>query len=162
MIVLNLSLAALLGLNSGDRSRGRLLAAVGAAAIAATFLLVPPNFLEAQFRSRFGELRFYREEITDTIMVTESADGERMIRYGDGRGTAGTWTAFEDRMYAHIPMMLHENPKRILQIGFGVGNTLASVAKYPIEIIKVRCLNFSDQIPGPVGRVKSLQLRKAA
>jgi len=133
LIGTNLALAVLLALNSGTGSRGRVVAAVGAVAFAATFLLVPPDFLEAQFESRFGKLRFYREEITDTIMVTESADGERMIRYGDGRGTAGTWTAFEDRMYAHIPMLLHDDPKRILQIGFGVGNTLASIARYPIE-----------------------------
>jgi spermidine synthase len=144
LIVLNLSLAALLGLNSGDRLRGRWVAAIGVVSIAAAFLLIPPNLLEAQFRSRFGELRFYREEITDTIMVTESADGERMIRYGDGRGTAGTWTAFEDRMYAHIPMMLHANPKRVLQIGFGVGNTLASVVRYPIE--KATCIELSPGV----------------
>ncbi len=144
LIVMNLSLAALLGLSSGGRVGGRLVAALGAVAIAATFLLIPPNFVEAQFQSRFGELLFYREEITDTIMVTESADGERMIRYADGRGTAGTWTAFEDRMYAHIPMMLHANPKWILQIGFGVGNTLASVAKYPIE--KATCIELSPGV----------------
>ncbi len=144
LIAMNLSLATLLALNSGDSRRGGTVAVIGAVAIAATFLLIPQNFLAAQFASRFGELRFYREEITDTIMVTESPDGERMIRYGDGRGTAGTWTAFEDRMYAHIPMMLHANPKRILQIGFGVGNTLASVAKYPIE--KATCIELSPGV----------------
>ncbi len=54
-----------------------------------------------------GRIPFYREEVTDTVMVTEDGKGERLIRYSDGRGTAGTWTYIEDRMYAHIPLLLH-------------------------------------------------------
>jgi spermidine synthase len=144
LIVVNLSLGAGLALASGDRQRGGLAVGVAVASVAAAFLLIPQDFLRHQFADRFGILRFYREEVTDTIMVTESADGHRMIRYGDGRGTAGTWTAFEDRMYAHIPMMLHPEPKRVLQIGFGVGNTLASVARYPIE--RAVCVELSPGV----------------
>jgi hypothetical protein len=67
-----------------------------------------------------------------------------MIRFGDGRGTAGTNTVVEDRMYAHVPLLLHPDPKRILQIGFGVGNTLASVATYDIESAK--CIELSPGV----------------
>ncbi len=133
LVLLNLGVAVLLAFASAPRSRAAALAGAAGVVAVVAFAVVPANLLEEQFRRRFGILRFYREEVTDTVMVTESEDGHRMIRYGDGRGTAGTWTAFEDRMYAHIPMLLHEDPKRVLQIGFGVGNTLASVARYPIE-----------------------------
>lgn len=132
LVAMNLLVGSLLALRHGGRA-GLVATAVAVATLAASFVIVPPSFLEQQFIERFGVLRFYREEVTDTIMVTEAPDGERMIRYGDGRGTAGTWTAQEDRMYAHIPMLLHPNPRRILQIGFGVGNTLASVVTYPVE-----------------------------
>ena len=84
---------------------------------------------------------FYREEVTDTVMVTEDEAGGRMIRYADGRGTAGTVTVAEDRMYAHIPLLLHPEPRRILQIAFGVGNSLSSVARHPIE--RVDCVELS-------------------
>jgi hypothetical protein len=36
-------------------------------------------------------------------------------------------------MYAHIPLLLHPDPRHVLQICFGVGNSLASVLQYPVE-----------------------------
>jgi len=108
------------------------LAAVGALAVVAAVAL-PSRLFEQAFVRRFGELAFYREEVTDTIMVTDDAKRGRMIRYGDGRGTAGTGTVKEDRMYAQIPMLLHQRPLRVLNICFGVGNSLSSVAMHPIE-----------------------------
>ena len=60
-------------------------------------------------------------------MVTEAEDGSRLSRYADGRGTAGTATVVGDRLYGHLPMLLHPNPRNILQITFGVGNSLSAV-----------------------------------
>lgn len=110
------------------------LVAVGGLAVIAT-AIVPPRLFEQSFVRRFGPLPFYREEVTDTIMVTDDATRGRMIRYGDGRGTAGTGTVKEDRMYAQIPLLLHEKPLRVLNICFGVGNSLSSVAMHPVEVI---------------------------
>lgn len=107
---------------------------MGLCAVAAVALwLVPARLFEDSYARRFGKLLFYREQVTDTVMVTEDTQGERMIRYGDGRGTAGTMTAPEDRIYAHIPMLLHPEPRRVLSICFGVGNSLAAVALHPVE-----------------------------
>jgi len=68
--------------------------------------------------------------VTDTVFVTDD-EGRRMIRFGDGRGTAGTVTVREDRMYAHVPMLLHGHVERVLSICFGVGNSLAALVTYP-------------------------------
>jgi spermidine synthase len=103
--------------------------------IALTAVFTPKGLFERSFTRRFGPLLFYREEVTDTIMVTDDRVKGRMIRYGDGRGTAGTGTMPEDRMYAQIPLILHPNPLRILNICFGVGNSLASVTTHPVERI---------------------------
>lgn len=133
LVVVNLALGTGLAL-AAARGRGRLLVGGLAAALAlGAFALVPPRLFEASFAARFGPLLFYREEVTDTIMVTEDARGGRFIRYGDGRGTAGTTTVREDRMYAHIPLLLHPRPLRVLNICFGVGNSLAGVVTHPIE-----------------------------
>lgn len=116
--------------------RGRIVAVATAAALAVIAVAVVPHQLfERTFVRRFGPLPFYREEITDTIMVTDDAKRGRMIRYGDGRGTAGTGTVKEDRMYAEIPLLLHEKPLRILNICFGVGNSLSSLTMHPVERI---------------------------
>jgi predicted membrane-bound spermidine synthase len=115
-----------------ERGRGPGLVAAPAALVVA-FLALPPGLFEAQFVARFGDLLFYREEVTDTVMVTEDEKGVRMIRYSDGRGTAGTGTVIGDRMYGHLPLMLHPDPHDVLQICFGVGNSLSSVLQHPVK-----------------------------
>ena len=124
-----LGIGLLLVLSGSVRRWGLVL---GTAAIVA-LALVPAGLFEESYARRFGKLLFYREQVTDTVMVTEDARGERMIRYGDGRGTAGTMTAPEDRIYAHIPLLLHPDPRRVLTICFGVGNSLAAATLHPIE-----------------------------
>jgi spermidine synthase len=109
--------------------------AVALATAASAFLLLPPDLFRSIYEERYHKLLMYREQITDIVMVTEDEKGGRMIRYGDGRGTAGTETYREDRSYAHVALMPHPDPKRILNICFGVGNSLSSVAQYPVEHI---------------------------
>jgi len=144
LVLVNLALGAVLALASAPRRISLPLAGLAVTAAVAAFLLIPARVFEQPFLDRFGILRLYREEVTDTVMVTEAEDGSRMIRYADGRGTAGTITLPEDRTYAHIPMLLHPNPKRVLQIGFGVGHTLSSVAQYPVE--SLTCVELSPGV----------------
>ncbi|HVO25594.1 MAG TPA: fused MFS/spermidine synthase [Candidatus Margulisiibacteriota bacterium] len=143
LVLLNCVVAAVLLLASDRRQVVPVVAGL-MAVVAFAVVIVPPQLFERTFAERFGRLLFYREEVTDTVMVTEDTKGERLIRYGDGRGTAGTATMREDRMYAHIPLLLHPDPRRILNICFGVGNTLASVTTYPIE--RVDCVELSPGV----------------
>ena len=136
LVLVNLGLGAALALVAAPRP-GALAAGAGVVFAVATLGLVPARLFEARFVERFGRLLFYREQVTDTVMVTEDAGGARMIRYADGRGTAGTMTAPEDRMYGHEAMLLHPAPRRVLNICFGVGNSLASVLTYPVERVDV-------------------------
>lgn len=144
LVATNISLGGLLIASEVARRTAAWVAAGIVVVGLATLILIPHDFLENQFAQRYGALLFYREGVTDTVMVTEDAQGARMIRYSDGRGTAGTGTVIEDRTYAHIPMLLHENPRRVLQIGFGVGNTLSSVVQYPVE--HATCVELSPGV----------------
>jgi len=143
-VTVNLALGAFLALRGSRTRSGAAVAATAAVTLAVAFVLLPPQFFEAQFRERFHILRFFREEITDTVMVTEAPNGSRMIRYSDGRGTAGTSTVDGDRMYGHLPLLLHPQPKRVLQIAFGVGNSLSSVLQHPVE--HVDCVELSPGV----------------
>jgi spermidine synthase len=133
LIVLNLALGATLAFGAAPRRAG--LVAVGAAAMLAgvAVLVISPRLFQETYARRFANLLYYREEVTDTVMVTEDSRGTRMIRFGDGRGTAGTITYPEDRMYAHVPLLLHPAPRRVLSICFGVGNSLSAVTMQPVE-----------------------------
>ena len=143
LILLSLSLGALLVHRSsraapagagGTWSRASI-AGVSIALLLGTlsFVLIPQDLFKSIYEQRYHKLLMYREQITDIVMVTEDEKGQRMIRYGDGRGTAGTTTFREDRSYAHVALMPHPNPKNILNICFGVGNSLSSVTQYPVE-----------------------------
>jgi spermidine synthase len=143
LIAVNASLGVALAVASSARSRVGI-GGLGLATVLVAFALIPPNLFEDQFARRFGILRFYREEVTDTVMVTEAEDGSRMIRYADGRGTAGTATVVGDRMYGHLPLLLHPRPRNILQITFGVGNSLSSVLQHPVE--RVVCVELSPGV----------------
>lgn len=145
LIVINLAIGAGLALWASKKAAGISVAVVAGATALAAFALVPADFFEGQFRERFHKLLFFEEEITDTVMVTEAPNGLRMIRFSDGRGTAGTGTVLGDRMYGHIPLLLHPEPKRVLQITFGVGNSLSSVLQHD-SIEHVDCVELSPGV----------------
>ncbi len=133
LIFVNLATAALLALGSSERGRSVPVAVTAGVFAVVAFVALPSDLFEQQYVARFGDLVFYREEVTDTVMVTEDEQGERVIRYSDGRGTAGTGTFIGDRMYGHMPLLLHPEPRNVLQICFGVGNSLSSVLQHPVE-----------------------------
>jgi spermidine synthase len=144
LVLVNLALGGTL-LALAARGPWRAGVAAGTVAIAALALwIVPPGLVEASFTRQFGTLLYYREDVTDTVMVTDH-DGQRMIRFGDGRGTAGTMSVREDRMYAHVPMLLHGRPERVLSICFGVGNSLAALVTYP-SVERVESVELSPSV----------------
>jgi spermidine synthase len=132
LMLTNLAVSVAVALGTAGRARVAVLGTAGVTALAA-LLIVPHGLFEQSYVRRFGKLLFYREEVTDTVMVTEDVRGGRMIRFGDGRGTAGTMSVRDDRMYAHIPLVLHPAPRRVLNICFGVGNSLSAVLAHPVE-----------------------------
>jgi spermidine synthase len=133
IVLMNLAVGVALALREAAGVTRAVVVALGLATAIAAPILVPARLFERSFSERFHRLLFYREQATDTVMVTEDARGQRMIRYADGRGTAGTMTVREDRAYSHIAMLLHPAPRKVLSICFGVGNSLASVLTYPVE-----------------------------
>jgi spermidine synthase len=135
LVGLNLAAGAILVIAADARRWAPLAGALATLVFGAALFLVPPRLFEESFARRYGKLLLYREQITDTVMVTEDRTGNRYIRYGDGRGTAGTATFPEDRSYAHTAMLLHPDPRRVLSICFGVGNSLSSLAQYAVDRI---------------------------
>jgi spermidine synthase len=116
---------------------------VVAGAFAAGAMAIFVNTVERDiFRSYYeefvGKILFYKEEVADNVLVYQREDGSRGIFFSDGRGTAGTGTNLTNRLAGHIPMLLHPDPKSVLSICFGVGNTLSALAQWePDELVCV-------------------------
>ena len=108
-----------------DGRGGRICALLPAALIA-----MPRDLFRRTFLSAGDRLLFYREGATDTVGVVDGILGRNIV-YEDRRGTAGTWTFRWNFFFGHLPLLLHPGvPKSVLNICFGVGNSLSAAAAH--------------------------------
>lgn len=109
--------------------RPRTVAAAAGLALApwlAGLLLIPANsFLLLYNRSRStSALLHVEEEVTATVTVHEFPTGTRVIAT-NGVDVAGTDTMLRttQKLQGHLPLLIHPPGPRVLQIGFGSGET---------------------------------------
>jgi spermidine synthase len=97
----------------------------------ATLVAVPSDLFRRTFADDpTQEIVFYHEGATDTVAVV-ARTGQRTIMYEDRRGTAGTYSYAWNFLLGHLPMLLHPGePRLVLHICFGVGNSLSAVAAH--------------------------------
>ncbi len=96
----------------------------------AVALVTAPDLRLAHLPS--GErLRVWREGISDSVAVVETAEGHRTLRVNNRytMGGTGAWAA--QRRQAHVPLLLHPAPRRVLFLGSGTGITAAGAAAHP-------------------------------
>jgi len=129
-----------------DGRRRIALAATGLGLALLPAAVIPKTIFFDALESKLLRLLYYAEGVTDTTGVWEVAtSGDRIVTYGDGRGTAGTSTDVVNRTQGHLAHLLHPHPTRSLQICFGVGNTLAAAALHP-EVERLDCVELSPHV----------------
>jgi len=96
-----------------------------------------PRRLASWLRER-RTLLFYREGLESVIAVLRPRGSERRFLSINGKTDAGSGRedVVQQKFVAHVPMLLHEAPKRALVVGWGSGATAASVALYPVESLE--------------------------
>jgi spermidine synthase len=77
--------------------------------------------------SRVIELR---QGVMAVVAVTEDASGGRLLKVNDRFFMGGTVRSFADRRQAHIPLLLHPNPKSALFLGVGSGMTVGAATHH--------------------------------
>ena len=118
----------------------------GVATLLLAWILVPTQLFYSNYARHVGEILYYEEESTDTVMVTQNRGklSTRMLVFSDGRGTAGIPTVVEDRFYGHLPMLLHDDPREVLVICFGVGNTMGAISQHAAS--RIDCAELSPGV----------------
>jgi spermidine synthase len=131
LVAVNLACAAALAIAEAEGASRRALAAVvGFGLLPIPLLAIPSDLFRRTFAPPNENLVFYREGATDTVGVVDGPLG-RNILYEDRRGTAGTWTYRWNFFFGHLPLLLHPGvPKSVLNICFGVGNSLSAAASH--------------------------------
>lgn len=73
----------------------------------------------------------FKEGAMASVAVVRTADGHRSLRVNNRLQMGGTAAALAERRQAHIPLLLHAEPKRALFLGPGTGITLGAASAYP-------------------------------
>jgi len=108
----------------------RIGAAAAAAAAVAASATAPPLFLPSR---TVGEERplFYRDGPQATVTVTADAVGQKRLRVNAQYALGGTLGLILEAREAHLPMLLHPAPRRLLHLGVGTGDTLGAALTHP-------------------------------
>jgi spermidine synthase len=144
------------------RSRPRAIAIAVAVAVAAvvTLAMMPPwdreilssgaykyaPYLRGPNREallRAGTLRYYEEGAAGTVSVRE-VTGSVSLAIDGKVDASNAGDMLTQRLLAHLPLLLHESPRRVGIIGLGSGVTLGSALRHPIE--RADMLEISPQV----------------
>jgi spermidine synthase len=90
------------------------------------------------------QLLYYREGDNATVAVVRECNGARCILV-DGQPVAGTsrTSLVDQKMLAHLPLLLHPRPRRALTVGFGSGGTSYSMT---LHGVKVDCVEIEEAV----------------
>jgi spermidine synthase len=82
-----------------------------------------------------GKLLSYEEGVDASVTAMVDADGIRRL-YVDTNQAAedSRWDSPSHRVIAHLPLLLHPNPKRALIVGFGMGVTSYSATQHGVTV----------------------------
>ena len=71
-----------------------------------------------------SEIVYMKDDASGTVTVHDVPDGDRLISV-DGVNVAGMNLMLRttQKLQGYVPLIVHENPKKVLQIGFGSGET---------------------------------------
>ena len=113
------------------------------------WLLLPSNYVIARALSpptANERLVTLSEGVAEVIAVTDDADGRRrLLTNGHPMSSTGRNDQRYMRALAHIPLLCLDNPRDVLVIGFGVGNTTHATTLHP-SIRRVEVADLSSHV----------------
>ncbi|HUG53134.1 MAG TPA: tetratricopeptide repeat protein [Vicinamibacteria bacterium] len=85
---------------------------------------------------------FYEEGREAVIAVAERPGTGRRYLSVNGKTDAGSGAedVLTQKFIAHVPLLLHPSPRRVLVVGWGAGATVAASALYPVE--RLECVEI--------------------
>jgi spermidine synthase len=88
-----------------------------------------------------SKVLYHKEGLTTTVTVKEVAEGVLAL-YINGKPDASSLSDLPSQeMVAHLPLLMHPNPRNALVIGLASGISLGSAALHPLETID--CVEIS-------------------
>ncbi len=155
---LNLIIAASAQVIDGTRPQplarfGRAVVPYAAAVLVLILAICPPVHRFYRPDPDPGEtVLYYAEGPSAIVHVSEFERGDQSNsdRYRklfvDSKAVAGTYDEIvtDQKMLAHLPLLLHPSPQRVLTVGFGTGGTSFSMLQHKVE---VHCAEIEPWVP---------------
>jgi len=99
---------------------------IAAVAVGAAFLTVPDDVFLRTIKTYHhpSNVLYMKDGVTGTVTVHDIPDGDRVVAV-DGVNVAGISFMLRttQMLQGYAPLFVHRNPKKVLQIGFGSGET---------------------------------------
>ena len=70
-------------------------------------------------------------------VVERTKQKDRTLIYSDGRGAAGTSTLPWNLYFGHLPMLFHPDPREVLHICYGSGNSVLALTRHEPDRVDV-------------------------
>ncbi len=151
LAALNCAAAAVAVLGRADGRRIRRAApwlAAGAIAVALAVAAVPATVFHPIYASaeKGKALIHVDESAAGTITIHETPGGFRVISV-NGLNVAGNKFGFQctQKLQAHFPLLMHPQPRAVMQIGFGTGGTCWSVTQHD-AVERVDCVEINSGV----------------
>lgn len=95
--------------------------ALAASPLSLRFVQIPPG----------GELLWHRDGVMAAVSVVRNHAGDQHLQVNNHFRMGGSASERSDHRQAHIPLLLHPDPKRALFLGLGTGATLSAAGDHP-------------------------------
>ena len=115
-------------------------AVVSVAAIVVSVLSIPRDvFLKTMNTYHYpSEVIYIKDDATGTVTVHDLPDGDRLIAV-DGVDVAGMDLMLRttQKLQGYVPLLMHKDPQKVLQIGFGSGETSGVGLAFGVEDYRI-------------------------
>jgi spermidine synthase len=105
---------------------------------------ISPGTFSGVFVPPDARLVYLNEDIGGTVTIEDYGD-HRTISI-NGVNVAGTDLKFQttQKLQAHLALLLHPRPEKVLQIGFGSGGTAWAITRHPVK--QINCVEITKAI----------------
>jgi spermidine synthase len=136
-------------LATADRRRTHVVAGALSTAVVAlgAWLLLPADYLISKgFLFPIEKAYAVSEGLTEVIAVTDGPNGGRvLVTNGHPMSSTELFSQRYMRAMAHIPLLAHPNPQRVLVLCYGVGNTAHAAALHP-SVDRIEVVDLSRHV----------------
>ena len=94
--------------------------------------------------ARRDNVLLHREGLSTTVTVKEDPNGVLMLLINGIPEASSVGRLHQQQLLAHIPLLLHPDPRRALVIGLASGMTLGSAGTHPLEALD--CVELSGGV----------------